>query len=238
MKPKDHDIAWPRLGVESLAIVLSILLAFALDAWWEQRQESGFERALLESLQQEFTQNLTEIDNRVTRHDEIRDDLVSIRPMIQENIDETLKLDARELVALVSWTTSDIAKGTVERLLASGELRILSNSELRSLLAAWPSDIDDAQEDEVLALQFIELVLTPALLGHNVLSSTYLVRENIEEGIMTDQQLPVQFTATPELLDLITVRIGQERSARGSLRILRTHAVKILDIVDAELGDD
>ena len=30
-----------RLVVEVLAIVASILLAFGIDAWWEERQEAG-----------------------------------------------------------------------------------------------------------------------------------------------------------------------------------------------------
>jgi hypothetical protein len=33
------QIPWTRIAVESIAIVASILVAFAIDAWWEERQE-------------------------------------------------------------------------------------------------------------------------------------------------------------------------------------------------------
>ncbi len=33
------DIAWRRLLIEGTAIVLSILLAFAIDAWWQDREQ-------------------------------------------------------------------------------------------------------------------------------------------------------------------------------------------------------
>jgi hypothetical protein len=33
-----HNIRWKRLAIEAPAIVISILLAFAIDAWWEERQ--------------------------------------------------------------------------------------------------------------------------------------------------------------------------------------------------------
>ena len=235
---KNQDVPWLRLSAESVAIVASILLAFTLDAWWEQQQESGFERVLLESLQLEFSQNISEIDVISTRHGMFGEDLESIRLVIRENLGNTIDLDVWELSALVYWTTSDMATGTVDGLLASGELRLLSSSELRNLLAAWPAEIADAQEDEILAREFIEFELTPSLLGQNVLSSTYLVRQELIDTGEIESQLPsVQVTVTNELVDLTTVRIRHERYAAGSLRRLRASARRILDIVEVELDD-
>ena len=37
-----NSIQWKRLSVEAAAIVASILLAFVIDAWWEQRLERQF----------------------------------------------------------------------------------------------------------------------------------------------------------------------------------------------------
>lgn len=39
-----------RLAVEGLVIVISILLAFAIDAWWDGRQEREVEQRLLQAL--------------------------------------------------------------------------------------------------------------------------------------------------------------------------------------------
>jgi hypothetical protein len=33
----DNAIAWRRVTLEGAVIVISILLAFAIDAWWEER---------------------------------------------------------------------------------------------------------------------------------------------------------------------------------------------------------
>jgi hypothetical protein len=41
-------IPWKRLSVEALAIVGSILLAFAIDAWWEDLARSSDEVESLE----------------------------------------------------------------------------------------------------------------------------------------------------------------------------------------------
>ncbi len=42
-----RDIDWPRLLAEGAAIVVSILLAFGIDAWWDDRQERIEERKIL-----------------------------------------------------------------------------------------------------------------------------------------------------------------------------------------------
>ena len=52
-----NKIAWKRLSVEAAAIVGSILLAFAIDAWWEDRNDVELERRLLTVLLAEFEQN-------------------------------------------------------------------------------------------------------------------------------------------------------------------------------------
>ena len=47
-------IPWKRIGVEAAAIVASILLAFAIDAWWDGRIEHGRTSDQLRSLAIEF----------------------------------------------------------------------------------------------------------------------------------------------------------------------------------------
>lgn len=58
-----QEIPWNRYAVESIVIVASILLAFAIDAWWDQRKETREEQVALQDLAEELRQNLTAIDN-------------------------------------------------------------------------------------------------------------------------------------------------------------------------------
>ena len=41
---------WKRLSLEAAAIVASILLAFWIDAGWDQREDAARERIVLETL--------------------------------------------------------------------------------------------------------------------------------------------------------------------------------------------
>ena len=48
------QIQWVRIFSEGTAIVVSILLAFAIDAWWERRSEAAQALALEEGLRADF----------------------------------------------------------------------------------------------------------------------------------------------------------------------------------------
>ena len=46
----DWKMPWPRIAVEGLVIVASILMAFSIDAWWGERQRQEAEQAVLQTL--------------------------------------------------------------------------------------------------------------------------------------------------------------------------------------------
>lgn len=48
-------ISWPRVAVEGVVIVGSILLAFAIDAWWDQLGQREDERVALTGLEADFS---------------------------------------------------------------------------------------------------------------------------------------------------------------------------------------
>ena len=55
--PEQNSLSWKRIFAEGAAIVASILLAFAIDAWWVDRNEIERESRILMSLLAEIDQN-------------------------------------------------------------------------------------------------------------------------------------------------------------------------------------
>jgi hypothetical protein len=53
----DRNTNWGRLTLEVVAIVSSILLAFAIDAWWQELQEQRFEDEVIQALTDEYEAN-------------------------------------------------------------------------------------------------------------------------------------------------------------------------------------
>ena len=53
------EISWKRISIEGATIVVSILLAFAIDAWWDERVERQQLIGHLELIRAELVENLT-----------------------------------------------------------------------------------------------------------------------------------------------------------------------------------
>jgi hypothetical protein len=57
---------WKRLSAEAMAIIASILFAFAIDAWWDDRKKSEDERVLLQALVEDlYDKKLKLADDRI-----------------------------------------------------------------------------------------------------------------------------------------------------------------------------
>ena len=63
-----QNIPWKRTAVEAAAIVASILLAFAIDAGWQEYVEDQREREVLNALLDDFETTKANIENWRTFH--------------------------------------------------------------------------------------------------------------------------------------------------------------------------
>ncbi len=60
-----QKIHWKRIGIEAAAIVASILLAFAIDAWWSSKSEQARTEELLRALEVEWASDLQRVNRAV-----------------------------------------------------------------------------------------------------------------------------------------------------------------------------
>ena len=58
-----NNIQWKRTAAEGVAIVISILLAFWIDTWWEDRKDARLEAVYLLELQEDFEQNKSRLED-------------------------------------------------------------------------------------------------------------------------------------------------------------------------------
>jgi len=128
--------------VESLAVILSILLAFSIDAWWDSRVEASRVRAELETLHAEFAANQQDLTALRRRLERLRVAVASLLPHISPKA-ELIPLDSMNTMMDLSFRlgTIELHTGSVQALLASGELAVIADPELKGLLAAWPAEV-------------------------------------------------------------------------------------------------
>ena len=131
---------WTRIFTEGSAIVVSILLAFWIQAWWESRQDRSHERVILSTLLIEFQGMRDSLDWDTRFNEAIRD---SIRKLTKASIGpENLLSDAEidELLADLGWNQdlSTWAAPELSSVISNGDLALVTNLKLRQELGTWP----------------------------------------------------------------------------------------------------
>ena len=141
-------IPWARLGIESMLIVASILVAFAIDAWWDSRSDRKEEEALLIALAQDFDEASAEFDKSKSVQ------LLIARAgeqLITYSEDGNVPEKERERFDLLvsqhfARSTFDSPTGTVDSAIGSGKINLLSNQRLVAELTQWSAVVDEVRQ--------------------------------------------------------------------------------------------
>jgi hypothetical protein len=166
---------WKRLSLEAAAIVASILLAFWIDAGWDQREEAVREQIVLETLladMQEF-QSAREI-----REDYLDAIIESGRSLL--DIGKGLKPDAtdREIDYLLNdttYTSNVSSKGLpiLELLFEGGDLVTIESDELRACLADFRFSLNVEMSYGRREVEFVDNVFYPFLDSNSSLAQIW-----------------------------------------------------------------
>ena len=146
----DREIPWLRITVEGGAILLSILLAFWIDAWWDDRADRQQERALLNALSQDFHAAREEFETISAGHRRVIRSMEQILYWAEAGaVPEADRLDVDVRLSNVFYRpTFDPPMGAVDTILASGRLDLLGNPTLVTELTRWSSLVKDLNEHE------------------------------------------------------------------------------------------
>jgi len=136
---------------EGLVVVASILIAFALDAWWDSSNDRAALRLELIGVAQELSDNRAALAERAEGH---RLQISSITEVLDLQAasagSESIEVsDSLLFRAAVTSPTTDPSAGALAALIASGRISLVRDVELRRFLAAFQTRVEDVREDEL-----------------------------------------------------------------------------------------
>jgi hypothetical protein len=149
-----------RFVLEFLVILLSILAAFTLDAWWDSRQAGKQARAHIETLHAEFAANKQDLAQLRRRLESMKAAVAALLPHISPDA-SIIALDSINTLMDLSFRlgTVELRTGSGQALVASGHLSEIEDSELKSLVASWPSEVAALRTQSGLLEQNREIIL-------------------------------------------------------------------------------
>jgi len=221
-----QNIPWKRIAVEAMAIVGSILLAFAIDAWWDNRQIRIDEQQILLGLRAEFTANHELLSRDLASNLQDVQSLVDLLSLIEGGQSDDIKSIAlAALEEMHSPKTSDLGSGTLNALLGSGRLEILRSRKLRIQLTNWNGVIGEVSDDQNNLAKMVFEIYVPYFVSENY--SRYAIARSFEESAAIKQMLE-----DPRFHSLLDTRIGFKEHLTGELEIAIAAAEQILAEVE------
>lgn len=150
---------WARL-VEGVVIVLSILLAFIVDAWWDGRQERALEQQYIIRLVSEVDGHSESASGLATFQERIRDDALLTYDLLASG--ELESVDAFEALKraydATRTLTPDFTVDVYRELLATGNLRLFEDQAVRSRVTSYYESLDAPPQFEMASLEYRDLV--------------------------------------------------------------------------------
>jgi len=167
-----QKIPWKRIAAEGVAVVVSILIAFWIDAWWQERSER---MALIEYLVH-FESEVIANDELIDAHlGEIAGDLVALHRVFlvisdsdQQALSESFKVDLGNALYLRSPTVS---MNAYDNLTNSGNFRFVSNTQLKKVINEYKNSADYLDTSFTWAISTYLDYILPAIGPYTALSS-------------------------------------------------------------------
>jgi len=200
-----NKIQWKRISAEGAAIVASILLAFAIDAWWDSVQADINTKEILGAVRLEMESNLSSLQDSIEHHIGIVE-AVSVA-QDQGSIDGVLDS------AVIDVEVFEPSTGALDTLVATGMLGDIDDPALQISLGAFAGFTTDLRERESRTVEFRDAARRRiAAIG-----------EPIWDRVESER---VQ--ADVYMLNLLTMRQAEEYAAIDSARRLEVHLTKLL----------
>ena len=234
-----NAIPWLRIVAEGAAIVVSILLAFSIDAWWDARQDLNAERVHLTALRTQFVEVARIIDSEVGQLEVAASAakwLLELTP--EEAAAESPDSLADAFVAIFRLGRANLPSGALEALMASGDLSLVDDADLAARLAAWPAAAAEVYENAGWLVDQREDRLVP-FLNQYVGGLWTATRSGLLDDFPPTQFPPrvVQLFSDPGLESNLSNAAVRIRIIRNRYSNLRREADAIVALIDARLRD-
>jgi hypothetical protein len=235
------DIPWKRLSAEVTVIVASILLAFSIDAWWDNRIEAEGERWLLERLRSDFTGMQHDLSVAFEDHRLTADACLALLELSASDPTLPLTAEVDQMLSMVflASRTFNPGSGAVEVFLNSEMSRLVRNQSLADLLIRWFALVEELVEEEAQMQKGVSERWTPFLAARtdiapllSALDPLYVDVSNAGRGSPERTPLVADTAFRNEVID----RYKWQLLALRDIEPLRAAVQEVLLLLEDELG--
>lgn len=234
-----------RLALEAAAIVVSILIAFSIDAWWQERSEKIALVEYLVHFENEVIANDELIDTHLS---EISIDLAALHKVFlalsdpdQQALPESFNNDLGDAL----WIRSPrVSMDAFDELTSSGNLRFVSNAQLKKVFNEYRVRAEYLDKSYVFTSSLYLDHILPSLGSHIALSSVswtiyevHLAPNGVNTGITPEAPFSTNVAGLKSqavwnaLFNWKTAKIDESIT----LTSMKTRGLELRDLLRAEI---
>lgn len=227
-----------RLVTESAVIILSILAAFALDAWWDERKERVEEREVLVALHAEFTAARSRIERYRGLQERVMNSTESVLEAVRDGLNRgaaTVTLADSTLGLTFIPPTLSVSLGTLNGLTSGGRLDIIENRDLRTALGSWGAELEELAEEEEFLRDYVLTEMDQALRGRLDMGPILEIVDRLTSDAQPGTLESVPLTRLPidaDLLGIYNSRHNWLRHALDEYPPLLAEVDRILELIE------
>jgi Family of unknown function (DUF6090) len=140
---------------EIFLVVVGILIALQVSNWNEDRKLRSREEIYLKTLHEEFISNKSQFEEVIKNHyDALKscNQIINLFPIeITESLNDSLQSAFNHIYKRYTFNPT---QGTINALINSSSIELISNETLRQLLMQWNDIVEDYQEEEKNSVDF------------------------------------------------------------------------------------
>ena len=221
----------------------SILIAFAIDAWWDEVQQERAEVAAVARILDEFEASREEIEFTAARHQSIYERGLAVLDVAYGRAQPDTALWDNAASALVMQFRTDLETHALDSYLAAEEFRTGSDPLLRERLTRHRLLIGQLRSQEEIAQEFVRGPITMAvserfdllLVGTGTLAPELMELGEGGRSREAEDQL-LGLVRDPFVRNLITARLGPEWVAAVRSQRLLESLDELLPLLRAAAG--
>lgn len=227
-----RQIPWPRIFAEGAAIVVSILLALLIDAWWTERQDRANEADTLARLSAEMTVNIDRLnDPQYQLGKQATADLYNAVEAALANGEDSLEFPTLLLRRSMFVSSFEADTPILNAMIGSGWLELVENTDIVSAIADWESTLRSYTEHVQMSRLHLDSQFIPALIRRADVGPVFARRygSNVLRSGIPDPKELTTIQIDLELKGLLGVRMDSTRITSAAVGWTSDAAAELLD---------
>jgi hypothetical protein len=237
------SIAWKRFAIEAPVIVISILLAFAIDAWWGERNDRKAESLLLERLQADFIEIRSALRLVAEEHHEAGQACIFFMNMsVGEALPATAKVDRMVALVFLASRTFNPGSGAIASFHGSEGARLVHNQALADKLLAWSGLVEELQEEEANLQKGVTERWSPYIASRVNVGPYVAAFGELSQGLRLPEHVSTPVEREPLVVDDVFInhvldRFKWQQLALRDIEPIHDAVENILTLIEGELSD-